>query len=82
MGTCSALTIDDLALLCEREQKKGNGKKKIFISNDDEGNGYHELFKGFSPTLEEGGGNIFHSCCIPLPQGVKGYEIKDYLILG
>ena len=35
------LTINDLAKFVNAEIKKGNGAKKIMISNDDEGNGYH-----------------------------------------
>lgn len=43
-----ALTINELRKCCDLEIEKGNGNKKILISNDDEGNGYHGLFYGFS----------------------------------
>lgn len=75
-----AFTIEQLAKMCESEIKNGNGKKRILLSNDDEGNGYHELFYAFTPTDE-----IFlpnHSMC-GLPYGVS-YEdaIKRYVVLG
>ena len=72
------LTINDLAELVNEEIKKGNGAKKIMISNDDEGNGYHGLYFDFTPT-----DNIFN-CPYPpsLPYGVKGEELKDYVVLG
>ena len=46
------LTINDLANLVNAEIKKGNGAKKIMLSNDDEGNGYHGLYYAFTPTDE------------------------------
>lgn len=42
-----ALTIQTLAALCAEEIKRGNGNKKILISCDDEGNGFHGLFYSF-----------------------------------
>ena len=42
------LTIDELYSILRTERTKGNGKKKIMISTDDEGNGYHPLFFGVS----------------------------------
>ena len=47
-----ALTVKDLHNYCKRLIKQGEGDKKILISNDDEGNGYHELFFHFSPTTD------------------------------
>ena len=42
------LTINDLAELVNEEIKKGNGAKKIMLSDDDEGNGYHGLYFAFA----------------------------------
>lgn len=42
------LTIEELERFCKKEIAKGNGKKHIWISNDDEGNGYHRLFYAFT----------------------------------
>lgn len=43
----SALTVAGLKKMCDYQIKQGNGDKKILISNDDEGNGFHELFYAF-----------------------------------
>lgn len=40
------LTVKDLFNQCKAQIAKGNGDKKIMISKDDEGNGYHYLFYG------------------------------------
>ena len=72
------LTINDLAKSVNEEIKKGNGAKKILISNDDEGNGYHGLYFRFAPA-----GNIFSGSYPPsLPYEVNKEELKDYIILG
>ena len=42
------LTVELLKKLCELEIKKGNGKRMIVISDDNEGNGFHGLFYGFT----------------------------------
>ena len=41
------VTVEELMVLCANEVKKGNGKKEIFISDDDEGNGFHQLLYTF-----------------------------------
>lgn len=43
-------TVEELMVLCEQEIQKGNGKREVLISDDDEGNGFHYLFYGFSST--------------------------------
>lgn len=72
------LTINDLAELINEEIKKGNGAKKIMLSNDDEGNGYHGLYFAFTPTDKIFSGSFPP----PLPYGVKNEELKDYIVLG
>lgn len=47
------ITVNELLKLCEQEIKKGNGDKNIVISDDNEGNGYHGLFYGFTPVNED-----------------------------
>lgn len=42
------MTIKELLKECQSEIKNGNGDKEILISNDDEGNGYHTLYYGFT----------------------------------
>lgn len=47
------MTIEKLYELCKMQVQAGNSKKKIVISDDNEGNGYHGLFYGFTPVTEE-----------------------------
>lgn len=70
-----AFTVNDLAVACKEMKSKGLGSKKILISDDDEGNGYHELFFGFSENVED-------FDMIGMPFGVSGENINEYIILG
>ena len=45
-------TVNDLLELCKQEVENGNGDRKILLSNDDEGNGYHALYYDFTPAEE------------------------------
>lgn len=68
--------VKDLARICAEELKKGNGDKKIMLSDDEEGNGYHNLFFGFTPVSEEIlAYTSLHDC-------TKEEALKDYVILG
>ena len=42
------MTVKELYKLVQAEMKKGNGDKLIVISDDNEGNGYHGMFFGFT----------------------------------
>lgn len=69
------LTIDDLYKILADEKKKGNGKKKIMISTDDEGNGYHCLWFGVTPINDDFSYAFFH--------GISFEDAKkDCVILG
>ena len=46
------LTVNDLLALCKQAVKDGHGSRKIVISDDNEGNGYHGLFYHFT-IIEE-----------------------------
>lgn len=46
------LTVNDLLKICKKEVERGNGDRKIVISDDNEGNGYHGLFYHFT-IIEE-----------------------------
>lgn len=67
------LTINKLAELCQKQIQKGNGNKKIVISDDNEGNGYHGLFYGFTTSLEDYKNDIYDS---------SETNIKKLVILG
>ena len=47
------ITVNELLSFCEEQKSKGNGNKKIYISTDDEGNGFHPLFYGFTDKKED-----------------------------
>lgn len=71
------LTVKDLQSWCNSAVKQGFGKRKIVITNDDECNGVHELFNGFSLLQAE------DARCLFLPHGVTASELeKDYIMLG
>ena len=72
-----AITVRDLAIMCSKAIQKGLGDKKILLTNDDEWNGYHELFGGlYDPSINPLAGGQ------SLPYGVTPDNIKDYVILG
>ena len=48
----SQMTVRKLFELCKEEIKKGNGNKFIVVADDNEGNGYHGMFYGFSDAIE------------------------------
>lgn len=45
-------TVNELLELCKQEVENGNGDRKILLSNDDDGNGYHALYYDFTPAEE------------------------------
>ena len=45
------VTIKELLELCKEQIAKGNGDKIILLSNDDEGNGYHEMIYHFTEDV-------------------------------
>ena len=47
------MTVEQLMEACKEQIKQGNGNKTIWISDDDEGNGYHELGYTFTADKEE-----------------------------
>ena len=47
------LTVKDLLAICKKEVQNGNGDRIIVISDDNEGNGYHGMFYGFTVVKEE-----------------------------
>jgi len=50
------ITVEELAKACAAQIKAGNGKKKILLADDDEGNGYHSMYFLFTPAKECLGG--------------------------
>ena len=75
----TTITIDQLLEECKKQKALGNGGKKILISSDDEGNGYHELFYGFTPTIDKEGKDFFEESMAQKPYDIN---TKEYVILG
>lgn len=73
-----ALTINQLYAHLANLKEKGFGDKKIMISQDDEGNGYHELFFGIT-TAERIGG--FRPWMLPCGVSVEDAN-ANYVTLG
>ena len=46
------VTVERLLKCLQDQVAKGNGKKKILLSNDDEGNGYHEMYYEIIEVVE------------------------------
>ena len=72
------VTVDELYEALGQARKDGLGKKKILLSNDDEGNGYHECFFTVATDLKK-----FRLSLNDLPYGVDIDEAEnDYVIIG
>lgn len=61
------LTLKDLKKAVDLAIKEGHGDKKIILSNDDEGNGVHQMFYLISDHTQA---DYF------------GYDPKEYIHLG
>ena len=72
-GNGMQITVKELLKLCEEQVKLGNADKNIVISDDNEGNGYHGLFYGFTEDIEDFIDDIYDS---------KTSSVKDTIILG
>lgn len=55
------ITVNDLYKICEQAIKEGNGDKNIVISDDNEGNGYHGMFYGFTEVTDDYTDDIYDS---------------------
>ena len=47
------MTVEELYNACGEQIKKGNGKKQVWLSDDDEGNGYHQCYYEFTDDEKE-----------------------------
>lgn len=75
-----ALTVAHLMRVCQQAIRDGYGNKHILISDDDEGNGYHELFYGICTIKEEEINALANMHMIP--RGMTKEELKNYVTLG
>ena len=76
------ITVDELYKALAKARKAGFGGKKILLSNDDEGNGYHECFFTVSTDVKSFGLGESWAAGM-LPYGVSPEEAEnDYVIIG
>jgi hypothetical protein len=69
------ITVKMLKAFCEKQIKNGNGNRMIVISNDNEGNGFHGLFYGFTPINK--GEESFYAISDSVSE-----DINEIIILG
>ena len=76
------MTINELHRDLGKLIKAGYGNKKILISQDDEGNGYHELFFSVNTDVKSFGfGDSWAVGMLPYGVSVEDAE-ENYVILG
>ena len=77
-----ALTINDLVKMLHRQIEKGHGDYVVFVTDDEEANGYHALqFAGETPetmTKDQREYCEQYNCDISLVE--KGKDSKAYYI--
>lgn len=49
----NGVTVNDLLTACQRQVLKGNGDKYVFISSDEEGNSFNQLFYLFADDPDD-----------------------------
>jgi len=67
------LTVSELLKRCKDAVDNGFGDKYVFISQDDEGNGFHALFYPFTTSIEDYTDEIYQ---------VNEEDLEDIVILG
>lgn len=78
----NTITVDELYKALGQARKAGFGSKKILLSNDDEGNGYHECFYTVSTDVKSFGFDNVWAAGM-LPYGVSPEDAEnDYVIIG
>lgn len=61
MSESNQITVNELYAMCVSAIGKGYGKRKIIISDDVEGNGFHGLYFGFCTVRQL---DLFDDSCI------------------
>lgn len=67
------IKVTDLLKICKNAVDKGLGDKYIFISQDDEGNGFHALFHSFTTNVKDYADSLYQ---------VNDEDLEDIIILG
>ena len=71
--TTKPLKVSDLLKICKNAVDGGLGDKYVFISQDDEGNGFHALFYSFTTQIKDYADLIYQ---------VNEEDLEDIIILG
>lgn len=71
------MTVKKLYEIVGKQILLGNGNKEIVISNDDEGNGFHNLIFGFTSNQEVVYELLSSTCCDSMLD-----DYKNIVILG
>ena len=71
--TNKPLTVSDLLKICKNAVDDGLGDKYVFISQDDEGNGFHALWYSFTTQIKDYADLIYQ---------VNEEDLEDIIILG
>lgn len=76
------ITVDELYKALDQARKNGFGKKKILLSNDDGGNGYHQRFFTVATDVKSFGFGDGWAAGM-LPYGVSPEDAENnYVIIG
>ena len=70
------LTIDELITEALKAKAKFGGDKYILISNDEEGNGYHECYFPFDKATD------FIDTSVPFTNFPDDLKLEDCVVLG
>lgn len=76
-----AITVKQMYAALRDTVNAGLGDKKILLSNDDEGNGYHECFFAVTTDVKSFGFQDGHAPELPFNVSPEDAE-KNYVIIG
>ena len=69
------MTVNRLLEECKRLKKEGFGDRQVYISRDDEGNGFHPLFYPFQTDTNKIQEAVDYGMC-------ESGEAEDIVLLG
>ena len=77
-----ALTIDDLIIMLKKQSQKGHGDYIVFVTDDEEANGYHALwYAGETPeTMTKKNREYCEECNCDISLVEKGKYSKAYYV--
>lgn len=73
------MTVIELKKLCEEQIAKGNGDKVIYISADEEGNFFNELFYAFTEINENQQKEMLEDLKKFTNGNLENMSIKDFM---